>query len=167
MHNLSHKVFTAVLVLCLAQAAYYYPLLPDRVASHFGASGKPDAWSDKNTFMTIYLGAVAFSAALFALIGPVLRRTPDSLINLPHKHYWLAPERRAETMDLLSRRFLWFASATLLLLFDIFHQTFQVHLGRAQALDHPVASVAVYCTVSLLWTIGLIVTFRRPDDERS
>ena len=136
MRHISLLVFIILLALCIAQAVYYYPLLPDRVASHFGASGQPDAWSGKETFVKIYLVVAAFMAVLFPGIGLMLRKAPASLINLPNKDYWLSPERSQETVDVLSRQFLWFGSGTLLLLLDIFHQSFKVHLGKAQALEH-------------------------------
>jgi uncharacterized membrane protein len=162
MRNISLIVFIILLLLCLGQAAYYYPLLPDRVASHFGASGRPDAWSSKESFVKLYLIVVAFITVLFPGIGLVLRKIPVSLINLPNKDYWLSPERAEETIDVLSRQFLWFGSATLLLLLDIFHQSFRVHLGKAQTLEHPVASIVVFVGFSVLWSIGLIAKFKLP-----
>jgi uncharacterized membrane protein len=163
MRKISLLVFIILLALCIAHAVYYYPLLPDRVASHFGASGQPDAWSDKETFMKIYLAVVAVLAILFPGIGFVLRKTPSSLINLPNKDYWLSSERSQETINVLSRQFLWFGSATLLLLLDIFHQSFKVHLGEVEALEHPVASIVAYVVFSMLWSVGLIIKFmRRP-----
>ena len=161
MRNPSRIIFIFVLILCLVQAAYYYPLLPERVASHFGASGRPDAWSGKESFIRIYLIAVAVIAALFSSIGLLLKKTPDSLINLPNKDYWLSPERRQETIDALSRQFLWAGSATLLLLLDIFHQSFRVHLGKAETLEHPLESVVVYVVFNLFWTVALIRKFKR------
>jgi uncharacterized membrane protein len=161
MRNTSRILFILAILLCLVQAAYYYPLLPDRVASHFGASGQPDAWSGKDTFLKIYLIAVAFIAILFSGMGFILRKTPSSLINLPNKDYWLSPERRQETLDLLSRQFFSFGSATLLLLLDIFHQAFRVHLGKALTLEHPVASIVVYIGFSTFLSIGLIAKFKR------
>ena len=37
-------VFLGTGTLCIAQAWSYFPLLPARVASHFGASGAPNGW---------------------------------------------------------------------------------------------------------------------------
>ena len=161
MRKISLIVFIILLLLSIAHVVYYYPLLPDRVASHFGASGRPDAWSSKETFVKIYLIVVALIAALFPGIGLILRKTPTTMINLPNKDYWLSPERKQETIDVLSRQFLWFGSATLLLLLDIFHQSFRVHLGQAKTLEHPVASIVVYVLFATLWSIALIAKFLR------
>jgi uncharacterized membrane protein len=160
MRKLSLIVFIILLLVCIGHVAYYYPLLPDRVASHFGASGQPDAWSGKDSFVKIYLVVVAFIAVMFPGIGLILRKSPVSMINLPNKDYWLSPERKLETIEVLFRQFLWFGSATLLLL-DMMDQTFRVHLGKAQALDHPVASIVVYVLFTTLWSIALIVKVMR------
>ena len=161
MRKISRIIFVIALLLCIGQAFYYYPLLPDRVASHFGASGLPNAWSDKETFLKIYLFIVVFVGILFSIISVVIRKLPDSMINLPNKDYWLSLGRRQETIDFLARQFLWFGSATLLLLLDVFHQSFNVNPGKAQNLSHPVASLAIYIGFSLLWSIILIVKFMR------
>ncbi|HXY53642.1 MAG TPA: DUF1648 domain-containing protein [Nitrospirota bacterium] len=161
MRNISRIIFTIALLLCIGQAFYYYPLLPNRVASHFGASGLPNAWSDKETFLKIYLFIVAFIGVLFSITGVVVRKLPDSMINLPNKDYWLSLGHRQETTDFLARQFHWFGSATLLLLLDIFHQSFTVNLGKAEALSHPVTSIAIYVGFSLLWSVILIVKFMR------
>ncbi len=161
MQKVSKMVFTILLILCIAQVAYYYPLLPAKVASHFGASGRPDAWASKEFFVKIYFIAVAFVAALFPGVGFLVSKIPTEMINVPNKDYWLSPERRQETVDFLRRQFLWFGSATLLLLLDIMHQSFSVHLGKVSALEHPVASIVAYVVFSALWSIGLIVKFAR------
>ncbi len=166
MKNLSRTIFFLILVTSLGHAAYYYPLLPERIASHFGASGLPDAWSDKKSFFDTYFIVLAVITVLFPGIGFLLRRTPVSFINLPNKAYWLAPERKEETIAVLSRRFLWFGSATLLLLLDLFHQSFRVQLGRARGLEHPVAGLVAYLGFAVIWSIALIVRFSRKPQDR-
>lgn len=161
MHKMSRAVFVLLIVIGVLQAAYYYPLLPERVASHFGASGRPDAWSSKLFFVNFYLIAIGVIAILFPVVGSGMSKIPDSLINLPHKDYWLAPERRQETFEVLFRYFLWFGSATFLLLLDIFHQAFQVHLGKAGTLEHPIVSIVIYVVFSIVWSIGLIKKFMK------
>ncbi len=159
--RLPRIIFIIVILLCLGHVIYYYPLLPDRVASHFGPSGRPDAWSSKQSFLGIYLFAVGVVALLFSGIGPLLRRTPSRMITLPNRDYWLAPERAEETIEFLSRQFFLVGSATLLLLLDIFHQSFRVHFGKASTLEHAMTSLMVYVGYSVLWSIRLIAKFKR------
>jgi uncharacterized membrane protein len=159
IRRISLIVFLVLCVLCVAQAAYYYPLLPEKVASHFGLSGQPDAWSTKTSFITIYLIVTGFLMLVFLGISFGMSKINVSLINLPNKDYWLSPERKQQTFDFMFIYFLWLASATLLLLLDMFHQTFQVHLGKANTLSHPTLSLGLYIAFTVLWSIGLIIKF--------
>jgi TRAP-type C4-dicarboxylate transport system permease small subunit len=81
--------------------------LPPRVATHFDASGQPDGWMNRESHQKFML---LFGLA-FPLVMPVMfyltRFLPPSLINIPHRNYWLAPERRRETADYLFGHGLW------------------------------------------------------------
>jgi len=159
IRKISLAVFLVLCVLSVVQVVYYYPLLPERVASHFGPSGQPDAWSTKQSFITLYLIVMGFLTLVFLGMGFCMSKIPVSLINMPNKDYWLSPGRRQETFDFMSHYFLWFASATLMLMLDMFYQTFQVNLGKANSLSHPVASLAFYIGFAILWSIGLVIRF--------
>ena len=104
---------------------------------------------------------VAFMAVLFPGIVALLPKLPNKLINLQNKDYWLSPERRNDTFAFLSRWFLWFGSATFLLLLDGYHQALRVNMGSASALEHPLTSIVVYLVFTVLWIGGLIAKFMR------
>jgi uncharacterized membrane protein len=151
----------ALCALCVVQALTFYPLLPEKVASHFGVSGQPDAWSTRASLVGCYLLITGICAILFLGISFGLSKLPPSLINLPNKDHWLSLERRQETFDFLFSYNLWFASATLLLLMDLFGQTFQVALGKAKALPHPMLSLGLYIGFAAAWSIGLYIKFKK------
>lgn len=140
-------------------ALYYFFLLPDTVASHFGSSGRPDAWSSRNLFIIVYLVSVGMTGVIFLGIIFGIPQFPHIMINLPNKDFWLSEERREETFHFFFHYFLWFGSATLLLLLDIFHQSFMVHLGRAVSLQHAWLSIILYLGFSVVWSVGLFVRF--------
>ncbi len=154
-------VFVFLCVVCIAHALYYYPHLPPQVARHFGVSGEPDAWGSKAQFLIVYLSVVAVLAVTFVGSCLAMPKMPNSIINLPNKDYWLAPERRQETLDYILPRFLWFGSATLLLLFDVSQQSFQVHLGRATKLTHIWFSLAAYLLFTTAWCVALVLKFSK------
>ena len=156
-------VFVFLCIGCLAHALYYYPQLPDQVAHHFGASGQPDAWGSKMNFLIIYLVTVAIMAATFLGAGLVIPRIPDSQISLPRKDYWLAPERRQQTLDYVLQQLLWLGSLTMLLLLDMFHQSFRVHLGKATSLDHFWVTMGVYLVLTGMWCIAFYRKFNRKE----
>jgi hypothetical protein len=88
-----------VLLLLAAVAAiqmtHYYPLLPERLAVHFGSSGEPDGWSSKGEFMVLFGAMEAFFVLFGVAFAILLDRVPLALINIPHKHYWFSPEKIA------------------------------------------------------------------------
>jgi len=166
IRRLSLAVFLTLCVLCVAHAAWYYPQLPDKVASHFGPSGQPDAWSTKTFFVAFYLVITGINALLFLGISFGMSKIPVSLINLPNKDYWLSEERKQKTFDFMFHYLLWFASATLLLLLDMFHQSFQVHLAKADSLSHPMLSLGLYIGFTVVWSIGLLVKFGKKSKSQ-
>ncbi|HOX58089.1 MAG TPA: DUF1648 domain-containing protein [Candidatus Paceibacterota bacterium] len=83
--------------------------LPERMATHFDAGGQPDGWSSRASYVRFML---VFGLA-FPLFAPAVcyaaRFLPDWLCNIPHRGYWLAPERRRETLAYLFSHSLWLA----------------------------------------------------------
>ena len=148
------------LALCLAQAAFYYGRLPWLAVSHFNAAGVPNGWMEKPLLIGIYVGTELLVAASFLFGGLVLERIPASLVNLPDREHWMAPERRAQTLDWLAAAFLWFGAATLVFMFDLFRQMMEVNLGAAAELSHPNASIGGYFAFSAVWTYAVWRRFR-------
>jgi uncharacterized membrane protein len=156
-------VFVIISLACVAHALWYYPRLPEQVAHHFGATGEPDAWGHKTQFLVVYLVTVGVMVATFLGLGLALPKIPNSAINLPNKDYWLAPERRQQTLDYMLPWFLWLGSLTMLLLLDIFHQSFQVHLGNATKLNHFWITMGAYLAITTAWCIGIYRRFSKRE----
>ena len=136
--------------------------LPDRVASHFDAAGKPDGWCDKDEFLLVYLGILFALTLLFGVLGAVLPRIPNSMINLPNKDYWLAPERRSDTIDRLVAQLLWIGNATLLLVLVMFRLSWIASLGDKPDLGGWMWIAAAAYLVIVLWlAFALIARFRK------
>lgn len=153
--KLPAAVLLASLALCLGQAAFYFRRLPYLAASHFNAQGLPDGYMDRSFLVGLYVAAELLTAGAFLSGAFFISRLPEAWINLPHKEHWLAPERRGETLDWFARSLLWFGTATMVLLFDVFGQMLSVNLGSAAELSHPTASIVAYFAFSALWTAAL------------
>ncbi len=166
MRRLSLGVFLALSTFCLLQGMYYFPQLPERVAVHFNTAGRPDAWSAKTAFLAFYYIVTGTSVVLFLGLSYIMVLIPVKLINLPNKDYWLSDERREETLGFLCRYFLWFGSATILLLIDVFHQSMLVNLGKAETLPHVGHSISAYIVFSAVWIAGLFVRFGKKGGPR-
>jgi len=114
-----------------AQMVHYYPLLPESIAVHFGSSGEPNGWSDKTEFVLTFGATELFIVLLGVASGLLLGKTPASLVNIPNREYWLAPERRRETVAFLSNQVVWIEAATLAFLIAIAQLVFKENLGDA------------------------------------
>ena len=69
---------------------------PQHVPVHFGVDGASDRWGDASTLLALDVAMVVGGTVLFASVAWLVRVLPDDLVNLPHKEYWLAPERRRD-----------------------------------------------------------------------
>jgi hypothetical protein len=104
---------------------------------------------------------------MFTALSYGIPKMPVSLINLPNKEYWLGPERKEETFSLIRESFLWFGSATMLLLIDIFRQVFIVNINGDKSLSHPLLALGCYMAFALVWSIGMIARFVRMKAPRT
>lgn len=86
-------VWFALWLVAVADLAAYYPRLPEQVASHFNAAGEPDGWSERSVFLSSWI----ITLGLMGLFGPamtwLIHVIPARFLNLPHREFWLAPER--------------------------------------------------------------------------
>lgn len=154
-------LFVLICSACILHAFYFLPQLPERTATHFGISGTPDRWGGRTELVIVYLGTVALMAAVFLAIPLAMHRLPDAMINLPERGYWLAPERREETLEWFATSMMLLGCATLVLIMDIFHQMFLVNLGETAVLPHPFFSMCAFSAVVVIWCIVLLRRFRR------
>lgn len=156
------RIFVVLVALFAVQMAYFYPQLPDTVASHFGAGGKPDGWSSKQAFFTIFAAILAMMVVIFLGIPFAIDKLPASWINLPKKDYWLAPERKPATMWMLSQFFLWYGNATLILLIFTLHLTALANLETPPRLGDELLPVLVaYMAFVGVATVWLLVKLWR------
>ncbi len=137
--------------------------LPERVATHFGASGLPNGWMTRagHVQFTIVFGLLipAFVLGVFASI----RGFGDRWLNIPHKDYWLAPERRQETYDFIQSQGTWFAGLFILFLAGIHYSILAANTRTPVSL--PVADVCwiagPYLIATIIWVAIFIIHFYR------
>ena len=161
--SIAFLVFLALVVTAVYQLVHYYPLLPDRVASHFGAGGEADGWTSKRNF-TVLLGAVQMlMVSTFLGIIFLLEKAPASLINIPNREYWLAPPQRQQTLAILTSRLLWMGNATLAFLIFTVHRAIDANLNPPASLGADFSmAMLIYILVILTLTIEIALRFRRP-----
>lgn len=137
-----------------AIAAWYWPALPERVASHFDAAGRPNGWSSRESFVGLMVGMTVFHAALFLGIEQVVRRSPKKWINLPHKEEWLSPGREARTREILAGHLLALGLATIVLVDLVSAMTLATNAGSAPRLG---AGAWILLAGFVATTLGIVV----------
>jgi uncharacterized membrane protein len=114
--RLPRLLYSFGILVCLLMMAYYYPQMPERMASHFAADGSVNGWQSRSAFFVLMLLVTSTSAIVGFLAPRQIAAKSNARINLPHRDYWLAPERRAETMQFISSTMAWFACGILFVL---------------------------------------------------
>jgi uncharacterized membrane protein len=163
-----------VLAVCASLGTYFLalassvPQLPLRVASHFDFQGNANGWMDRTLFLVMMVLVGLLMPGMALLLTVLLRWVPDSQINLPNREYWLSPERRAETIAEIPRRFLWLSCWTLVFLLGIHvfvvdaNQQDPMHLSSAIWIW-----LAIYLVSIAIWVAMLLRHFlRMPADIR-
>ena len=150
----------------VAFAAYVWltaAQLPEHVATHFGAGGAPNGWMTRagHVRFTVLMGigTSAFVLGIFALI----RYCGDRGLNIPHKDYWLAPERRQTTYDFIQRQGFWFAGMLVAFIAGV-HRSIVVANARspvALSLDDVGWLAGSFIAVTLLWVAIFVGRFFR------
>lgn len=125
MNRSTSALYVCAIVLLLASVhiVHYYPQSPDRMVVHFDASGNPDGWSGKSGFYLLYIILIAFISGTFVALAFMIPRFARSRINIPHRSYWLAEERRGETFEFLSSSILWMGNLCSAFIVFLMHLT--------------------------------------------
>lgn len=167
--RLPSVVYFLMLILGLLEWARVYPQLPERLASHFDAAGRPNGWQTKQDFFTVMLLVTALSAVVAFLVPRLITLLPAELINLPNKSYWLRPERRSETQRYLSAKLAWLGCALLFVLLTAAALSIQANLPGHERFDSPrLFRVLGGFLLLLLAGTGLTLRhfYRLPEDAR-
>jgi ABC-type Fe3+ transport system permease subunit len=163
---------TPLLVLGLLYVCFFGYLatsssqLPGRVATHFDGSGRPNGWMSRDShlrFMVVF--GLAFPLFVPALVF-VSRFLPDQCYNLPHRDYWLAPTRRAETMAYLLGHSLWFSLMALGFAIGIHASIIYANsLARAHLSTLLVLALAgCFLAGTAIWGVSLMRHFNRAPE---
>ncbi len=159
------KLIFALLVLFAAvHFSNVYPQLPNVVASHFNGRGAANGWQTKSAFFSVFAGVSVLAAVVGFGIPRIIAAVPEQLINLPNKQYWLAPERRAETLAFLASDFAWFACGIFLMIIFAFDYATQSNLHPEKP-PNPARMWYVlggFLLFTLVWIIRMLAKFLRP-----
>lgn len=144
-------LLAALCLLSLGQTAWYYPQLPGLVATHFDLAGQADGWMPRASFFQSQVVFMLGFTAFFAVLAFAAAQLPDSLIQLPHKEYWLDPRQRAETRRQITNMILSSGCGGLAFLLFL-HQ--RIHQANLDASHHLTPSFGVVLITALVLIAG-------------
>lgn len=126
--RISRVLMLLAILVGLWQYVHYVPLLPDTMATHFNQANQANGWTATRAFLLGSLGILAGALLIWLLIRGRLYRLPSSAFNLPNREYWLAPERRGETIGAIERQIEWFVALTMAYLAGMTQLTIEANL---------------------------------------
>jgi len=165
MKKLPFYLYGIVLVLVLMHSAFYYPQLPDTVASHFGGGGRADNWSGKQSFFIVSAAILVMNIGIFILIPWASERFKLVKVNLPNRDYWLAPERMGDFYRFFRERMCWFGIVNLIFGAIVMHLVFVANIGSEQVFDNYtfLVALAAYFIFVIIWLISFFLKFRNTN----
>jgi uncharacterized membrane protein len=140
-----------------------YRQLPDPMASHFNASGVATGGMPKSGFF-ILIAVVTLAAGMpVFVVTRSMAKLPNHKINLANKEYWLAPERRAETVEYLGMQMGWFGCALLALLYCGLYNAVAANLRPSRIFDSTsfYEELAAFFAFIIFWIVRLLSHFAR------
>ena len=159
--KLSRAILFCLIGVFVAQFAFYYPNLPESVASHFGADGIADGFMRKSNFAIFEAVLLLLLIGEFTVLPALIEKFPDSLINLPNKNYWLAAERRPATFAVLQSYFEWLSVLLLLLFIAVNQAVFKANINRENLGSAVLIILILFLAAVTVWMIKFIKHFNK------
>lgn len=157
-------VFVAALLLCIVEMIRLWGISPDQMAAHFNAQGVPDRFVFKAEFFLFQVQTLFIVVLVSLPIQVLFLLLPPSLINMPNRDYWLAPERKDETIGRLSDFGSMMFGIILLTILAAFEISTYANLQTPIHFNAGLMGVVMAASmgVIVLMLIQLILSFRMP-----
>lgn len=167
--NLSRSLSFEVLVL-LAVATVVFVLstidrLPEVVATHFGTDNRPNGWMTRNGYLLFTFAFGAGVSALVIFCAGFLPRIKPQWTNIPRRDYWLALERREESLSFLAAHACWLACLMVLFIAGIHALILLAHQSQPPLLPLIpfLALLGGFLTGVAVWTVKIYCRFPPRD----
>lgn len=153
-----------LLVAMVGQVVLTAGQWPERVATHFNGAGQPDAWSSRQGHLIFWICFAVLMPLGMSTLFYSVRFMPAGLVNIPHREYWLAPERREDTAAKMQSMGVWFScwmSVFFLGLYQLLLNANQVEPATLNAKQFFIL-LGIYLAGVAVWVVMLHRSFRLP-----
>jgi uncharacterized membrane protein len=140
-----------------------YGQLPERVATHFGHAGAPNAWMSRTGHVKFIMGFAIGLPVLLHLVFPVIRRLGGAGCNIPHRSYWLAPERQEGTLGYVQTRFAWFICLLVAFFAGVHYLILNANTHYPARLSIPLLACILggFLLIKVIWLCTLLIPLLR------
>jgi uncharacterized membrane protein len=161
--SLAGMISLGIALISALRVALVWDRLPERMASHYGPSGKPDGFMMRGEFFIFYFIVFGLVVTLFTTMSPVVSRIPRELVNIPHREYWLTDERWPQAIERMARWMAWFGVAMAMLAAAVLHLVLRSNLQQ-QPLENNAMFVLLgaFFVICGGWLVGFQRAFRPP-----
>jgi uncharacterized membrane protein len=158
--------FFFVVIFSFVMPLYYYKNLPVRVASHFNINNNADTWMSRESFIYIQVIITIILSVMFLFSTLLIKKLPESIINLPNKEYWMHDDRKGVTYSVFQRFMFWFGSLTLMLIDAILLEVYSSNISGISKISSFVwIYLAAYLLTAIFLTVKMITYFTKPGQS--
>lgn len=158
--RLSRIILVFLIAVIISQCFYYYPNLPDPMASHFNGAGTADGTMSKQNFFLLEAGILLLIVLEFTLMPYLIGKMPSALVNMPNKEFWFAVERRAETISVIRHFFEWFSAALLAFFIGVNQLVFRANLTGENLSSSSWLILGAFLVFVVVWLIKFVKRFK-------
>jgi len=158
----------AGLLVLLAAAGVAFVLvtsaqLPAIAATRFDLGGAPNVFMTRQGYRWLMGFLVGFVPLLVAFLPALIGSRWPQLLNIPNRDYWLAPERRAETLASVGSRTMLLAAVMIALMCFTHWLVLEANAAVPMKLAGTplVVGVGAFAIFVIGWIVALHTRFRR------
>jgi uncharacterized membrane protein len=138
--------------------------MPAKVASHFGRDGAANGYMWRHTYVYFMLAFVVLLPLFFSFVSSAVARVPVTMINIPNRDYWLAPERRGPAIDRLRGQMQIFSAMLVVFLCFVHWEVVRANQSLPPMLDNGrfMLGLGLFMAALIVWIVSLRRQFRVP-----
>jgi uncharacterized membrane protein len=158
--------FICLAVFAIVFVVYTGSYLPETVATHFGVDGEANGWMTRGGYLLFMLSFMFGVSSFVSLVVGTLPRKFPQWTNVPNGQYWLAAERRDESLNFLSAHGKRLGCLILMMMLGMHYTVLIANHLRPPALPASTfSSIIIGFALALVWWIvRLYRRFAKPKD---